>query len=315
MKSREILSAISMLDKLVVQHPDFSTAFTGINECVLKTEFYKEPMGSLLLAEGGMGKTTTCRAIMSSMSSTTKRSATFETTIIPAFYAEIPSPATVKTVAASMLAQLHDPNPLAGNTAQLTIRLCRLLERCETKLVFLDELHNLLDTTKTTTRINNNVCNWIKSIVNNTSVSFCLVGLPEFAPILSIDSQLSRRFPLHFKLNKLTPGTLDTAGTLPPFLQEVFDQAKNILSLRSTPNFSNELMVNQVYAATSGNPSFIMSLIKESLFIALSNNDNSITKEYLALAWDKGITAKATLTTANPFKMSAGSLAGQLKRK
>lgn len=313
MDTREILSLVSILDRLVVQHEDLSNAYNGINECVQKTEFYKESVGSLLIAEGGMGKTTTCRALMGSMRGTIKTTETYEVTTIPAFYAEIPSPATVKTVAASMLAQLNDPNPLIGNTAQLTSRLCALLKKCETKLVFLDELHNLLDTNKTTTKINRNVCNWIKSIVNNTSVSFCLVGLPEFAPILSIDSQLSRRFPFHYKLNKLYPGTPESPGALASFLEEVFIQALEIIKLDSMPNIYNQHIINQVYAATSGNPSFIMSLIKESICYSLKSGSRTVEIEHFAIAWDTGVTARSSITKNNPFRMSPGELAGYFR--
>jgi hypothetical protein len=313
MNARDALHLISKLDRLVVQHEDLSNAYYGINECILKTEFYKESVGSLLIAEGGMGKTTTCRAIMSQMKGTIKNTETYQVTTVPAFYAEIPSPASVKTVAASMLTQLNDPNPLIGNTAQLTTRLCNLLKKCETKLVFLDELHNLLDTNKTTTKINRNVCNWIKSIVNNTSVSFCLVGLPEFAPILSIDSQLSRRFPFNYKLNKLTPGTQENPGTLAKFLEEVFIQALQVIKLESMPNINNQHTINQVYAATSGNPSFIMSLIKESIYCSLTAGSSAVDIDHFASAWDTGVTAKSTITKNNPFRMSPGELAGYFR--
>lgn len=309
MTTRENIAKVSKLDNIIVQYPEFEYALEGIQECVLKSEFYKEPVGCILSAEGGMGKTTICRTIMAGMSGRMKNLKTYEATIIPAFYAEVPSPATVKSVAASMLTQLKDPNPLIGNTSQLTARLCTLLGHCETKLVFLDELHNLLDVSNSKTKINTNVCNWIKSIVNTTSVSICLVGLPEFAPILYIDSQLSRRFPLHFKLEKLTIGTVDSPGTLSPFLQALANQAEDILGLKSVHNFSNYHAAYQMYAATSGNPSFIMALIKESALITLNQNRDNLDINSLALAWQTGITAKASLTPNNPFDMSLGMLA------
>ncbi|MFG8445220.1 TniB family NTP-binding protein [Pseudomonas aeruginosa] len=315
MTDKTFLAVVSELDRLVIQHPEFERAFNGVKECAEKSEYYAEPVGCLLSAEGGMGKTTICRTIMSTMPSGVKRLEDCEKNIVPAFYAEVPSPATVKTVAASMLSQLNDPNPLVGNTAQLTERLCKLLEQCETKLVFLDELHNLLDTSKSRARFNTNVCNWIKSIVNNTSVSFCLVGLPEVSPILSIDSQLSRRFPLHYKLGRLTIGGQNLTGTLSPFLATVANEIKRIMKFQATPDFSQYELTLRIYTATSGNPAFIMSLMKESCLLALKENQETLEIHNFKTAWDKGIVAKSSLTTKNPFCLPISELSKALGPK
>lgn len=313
MKSISSLQRVAVLDRLVIQHPAWVRAMQGIRDCVEKSEVYREPVGSLLLADGGMGKTTVCRAILTQMPHATKAERGMEKTVIPAFYAEAPSPATVKTVAASLLAKLNDPSPLAGNTAQMTQRLCKLLAVCETKLVLLDEFHHLLDIRKSSTRINSNVCNWIKSLVNETRVTFCLVGLPQFAPILAIDSQLARRFPLEFVLSSLKVGTFAEPGPLLPFLAQIKQTLLHKLQFQAVPHLDRHDIALQIYAATAGSPSFIMSLIKDAARFALDAKSNQLTLEDFALAWDGGITAKASLCRDNPFKISAASLAAALR--
>lgn len=313
MNQHNIFSRVAQLDKIVVRHPALQNALLGIKECVTKTHFYREPMGSLLLAEGGMGKTTVCRSILAEMPESIKVDSNMSRTLVPAFYASVPSPASVKSVAASLLAKLNDPSPLAGTTAHMTTRLCHLLAICETKLVFLDEFHHLFDVQRTTTRINLQVCNWIKSLVNSSKVSFCLVGTPTFAPILASDSQLARRFPIQFLLNPFTAGTNEYPGTLAPFLNEIREYSMQQLELKAFPHFGEEHIINQIYIATGGNPSFIMSLIKESILNALTSGTNTVCLKNFSAAWEKGITSQATLSKNNPFLMSPGSLAGIIR--
>ncbi|MDP3670351.1 MAG: TniB family NTP-binding protein [Telluria sp.] len=314
MIQNDLFDRVALLDKVVVRHPALEAARLGIEECVAKTRAFREPVGSLLLAQGGMGKTTVCRMLLASMPPRVKHERRVEKTLVPAFYAAIPSPATVKSVAASLLTNLNDPSPLAGTTAHMTVRLCRLINACETKLIFLDEFHHLFDIKKTSTSVNLSVCNWLKSIVNATKVSFCLVGLPDFAPILANDSQLTRRFPIHFALRALRPGDNQHIGALIPFLASVRQQAMHRLELSAMPRLDGLFAANQMFAATGGIPAFVMALIKQSLLVALRQDRNSVTMEDIADAWDSGISAQASLTSSNPFRMHEGELAAFVRR-
>ncbi len=309
-----VLDRVANLDKLVIRHSRLLLALNGIENCIIKTQRYRESMNCILVADGGMGKSTVCREILSRMKAYEVKDGASEKTIIPAFYAEIPSPATIKSVATSLLRKLNDPNPSVGNTESMTTRLCLLLRVCETKIILLDEFHHLMDINNRSTRLNLKVCNWIKNLVNRVRVTFCLIGLPEFEPILRSDSQLARRFPLRYFLSPL-PVVANNLGSLSAFLEEVETYCKSKLKLSAMPNLASRLMVYQMDAATSGNPAFIMSLIKETLIIALKNGGNSVTIEDFALAWDSGITFTASRVEENPFRMTMNILANNLKVK
>ena len=207
MNDLAIYERVAKINRFIVRHSEFDYAFEGITQCMLKSQIYGEPIGSILHADGGHGKTLLCKAIIKQMPSSQRIVDGYEKSIIPAFYAQIPSPATVKSVGSMLLKELGDPNPLSGDTTQITLRLCHLLRQCETKLVFLDEFHHLFRFQKTVTKLNIVVCDWIKSIVNETQISFCLAGLSQFVPLLEMDSQLSRRFQYHFPLNALSLGS------------------------------------------------------------------------------------------------------------
>ncbi len=310
----EIIRRVAELDKLVIAHPAFSNVIRSINDCILKSEVYREPVGCLLLAKGGMGKSTVCHTVLSQMKSSIKRVGAVEKTIVPAFYSEIPSPATVKGVAASMLKDLGAVSPFSGTTIQMKARLCTLLAAAETKLVFLDETHNLFRRGNRSTAVNSEVCAWIIGMVNEAKISFCLVGLPDFAAHLSADSQLTRRFPLHLHLKPLLPGDQSQPGALVPFFAQFMRETSARLSLKSIPDLNYLFLSTQVYAATGGIPAFIISLIKEAVLNALSSGHDNISLDDFAIAWDRGLISESSLVKDNPFRMSQGALAGALRR-
>jgi Cdc6-like AAA superfamily ATPase len=315
MPREDLIQRVAQLDKMIVAHDAFSAALLGIEDCVAKSQFYREPIGSLLLAEGGMGKTTVCNVIVSRFPKTNEQDDNFERTIVPAFYFEIPSPATVKSVAASMLEALGADRPLSGSSANfMTDRLCKLLGKSKTILVFADEFHNLFSYGGRSTKINTLVCNWIKWMVNYTKISFCLVGRPDFASFLLSDSQLTRRFPMHFQLKPLSAGDQDGPGTLVPFVAETMQQAKHRLQLDSVPSMDTLYSATQMYAATGGSPSFVIALVKEAVLNALESGTATVTLENFAAAWDRGGCNSASLTKVNPFRLSNGALATAMRR-
>lgn len=315
MNAHNPITSIAKLDNIVICHSDFGNAIDGIEHCLQKSSVYREPVGCMLTGLGGYGKTTVCRVVMSRMPSTVKVVDDCEKIIIPAFYCAIPSPATVKSVAIALLIQLKDPNPYVGTTAQLTKRVCHLLKQCQTRLVFLDEFHHLYDVLRNSTRVNTAVCNWIKSIVNDTGIMFCLVGNTDFPHYLVQDSQLSRRFPKEFRMHSLRPSTQEDSGLIKPFMKEIIFRCNKIMSIEFSCDFSEDHTCNQIYAATAGNPAFVMSLLKEAIYITSQSGGSVVTVNDFALAWEEGICSLASRTKTNPFNMSPGVLASHLRGK
>ena len=298
---------ISSFNNIVVTSDEFMTAFQGIQNCVKRSIVYKEPIGSMLLAKGGLGKTTLCKTIVSQMPKSTKIEEDHKKTIIPAFYVEVPSPATVKSLAITMLHELGDPTYNSGTTSYLTDRLSFLLSMCETKLVFLDEFHHLFDRKQSYTRMNVTTGNWLKTLVNRTGISFCLVGLPEFAEVLQVDSQIARRFPFIYTLNPLYIESNQGLGTIYAFLSEI---ARKMAEQKITfsPPLDTPLMGMQIHTATKGYHSYIIGLIRESIINALNEGRTIVNNYDFSKAWELGITDYISKLNADPFKMSISQL-------
>lgn len=304
---------IGMINNIVITSDEFMTAFDGIKSCVKRSMAYKEPIGSMLLAKGGLGKTTLCNAIVSQMPRSVKIEKDHQKTIIPAFYVEVPSPATVKSLAITMLQELGDSSYKSGTTEYLTSRLRHLLAECETKLVFLDEFHHLFDRKPSSTRMNVTVGNWIKTLVNKTGISFCLVGLPEFAELLQVDSQIARRFQFIYTLNPLEIETIKGDGSIYAFLNEMSNKLseQNILF---SPALDSPLLGLQLFSATQGYHSYIIGLIRESIINTLNDGRNIVTSNDFSDAWRLGITSFISKQNKNPFNMSLSQLSSVLSR-
>lgn len=303
---------ISSINNIVVTSDEFMNAFKGIQDCVKRSIAYKEPIGSMLLAKGGLGKTTLCKALVSQMPKSTKIEEDHKKTIIPAFYVEVPSPATIKSLAITMLHELGDPTYNNGTTSYLTDRLSYLLRMCETKLVFLDEFHHLFERKQSYTRMNATIGNWLKTLVNQTGISFCLVGLPEFAELLQVDSQIARRFPFIYTLNPLYIESPQGHGTIYAFLSEIARKMAQ-QNITFSPPLDNTLMGMQIYTATLGYHSYTISLIRESIVNALNEGRLIINKSDFSTAWQLGITDYISKLNSDPFKMSLSQLAVKVR--
>ena len=313
MNKLDALELSKKLNNMVITSSEFTKAYDGITSCSAHTKAYQKPMGSLLIAEGGLGKTTLSQSILKKNPGYEKQEDGYTKRVVPVFYIQIPTPATVKSVAGMMLKALNDPAPLSGTIAQMTERLCYLLKLCETELILMDEFHHLFDMQKVSRKMNIDVCNWIKTVTDSTNISSCLIGLPEFAPLLQIDSQLARRFPLTFKLSRLNIGSTQSPGTLYGFLSQVEKNVEKRLALKFLPRLINPLFVLQIYASTKGYHHYIISLIREALLFALLADSDVITQQYFSLAWDKGITSYTNMTTQNPFHMDTSELVQRMK--
>jgi Bacterial TniB protein len=296
---------VAALDSIFVTHRSLTEAIDGITECISWSRVSLEPKGALLAGLGGAGKTTICRAIL-------KRFPPEQLTIdkavintVPAFFCSVPSPSGIKALASQMLEKLGDPAPGRGTAPNMTNRLCKLLKECRTRVIILDELHHLL---KTKGRRHSNVedvCEWLKGLMNDAGVMLCLVGTPACEAILQTsDGQMSRRFAHRYRLQDLSCGTLAAPGDLAGFLQRLAIEYSKSLDGLAMPEFHSHELVAKMWAATSGRPSFITLLLQKAILAALNGQRTSVTVNDLAYAFSEGVTIDVAQVTNNPFEMS-----------
>lgn len=303
---------VARIDNTIVNHSKLKAAIEGLEECIIWSKFNKEPAGAVLVGEAGTGKTTVCNAILTRYPPSVVETNAMTIRATSAFYASVPSPSSIKTLAAELLKHLGDPKPRSGTADSLTERLVKLLKISRTQIILLDEFQNLLAESKVGDPRANKICDWIKTLVNETGVTICLVGTPDCEVLVSSDPQLGGRFARRFRLHPLTLGTERSRGELEEFLLAMASKFVERLEFTSVPDFVDHKNAVRMWAATGGNLRSVMRLLKEAGVIALSANRKNLVMSDLAEAFDKGITEFQARCDLNPFSVSYESLLGAL---
>lgn len=318
MISTKNITRVNKIDSGFIPHAAINNAINGIERSISLSKSSKEPVNVMLTGPAGTGKTTVCNAILSKRTREFRVRENCEVTLIPAVCSLVPSPVTTKGVASSMLSSLGDPRPTRGNTLELTERLGKLLEMCETKVIFLDELQHLLKRDVRTR--NDNVKDWLKSIINQFKVPIVIVGTPECAEIINTDSQLARRFTTHLKLKNLEYG-FSAKGEFRKFIEALADSFIKEAKLKSFPDLTSKQVSLAIYAATGGNPADITTLFKVATLNGLDNNRENIELQdfgdaysCLSLPNSLGVTSPFTLSSDHLMKTIKNSLQQGIRR-
>lgn len=306
MYTEEFLEKLKLFNDSFVDHKAFSTARERIEESMQKTQYSRESINGLLLANPGSGKSSLCKLIAKRNPPKIISNGEFEIIETPVIFAELPETATPKKLASTLLEALGDPNPEKGTEFNLMRRAIKGLTECKTQLVFIDEFHNLLNVDRTT-KAKRDACQALKRLVNQTSCMWCLVGLPEFADVL--DKEVARRFMRRYTLPALTVGSAESPGQLPIFYRHMIRRATEIFELKSVPPSTDKHFLQQLYVATGGMPSYIVELIKEALSENSKFGKNDLEVSDLSTAWDSGICRQVCLSEHNPFTLSPKDLA------
>ena len=286
------IEKLSPLRNFVCHHSNFANALASIEECMQISYMNKQPIGSLLLGEGGVGKSTICRLIKSKYKPYKHIDNNFEKLIVPAFYFPVPSPITIKSLAIRMLEELGCLDQ-TGTSEQINYRLRILLKECETKLIMLDEFHHIYNSNAQKNKTSESVANWIKTLADETKISICLVGLPNIQDNLFFDTQLARRFSHVIKLKPLILNESIEQSTLTPFLKQVSNFLSKKLWLTFEPEIYSPNLAKCIFLATSGYQAYVMQLIYHSCLNAMNSNRSTvaITDFYEAYA-NKGLIYK-----------------------
>lgn len=271
MDNNSNIQTLSKLRNFICHHSDFSNALSAIEESMQMSQMNNQSTGCLLLGHGGVGKSTICKLIKSRYKSYKSIESNMEKLIVPAFYFPVPSPITIKSLAVRMLEELGCTDH-RGTSEQLNYRLRILLNECKTQLIMLDEFHHIYSSSAQKNKTSENVANWIKTLVDETKICICLIGLPNIQENLFIDSQLARRFPRVLKLNPLTLDTNHEKGTLRPFLKQTSIYMSKNFNISFDPDITSNDLLKRIFLATSGYQAYVMQLIYQSCLCALNHN-------------------------------------------
>ena len=284
---------LDRLNAALIRYPRFKELHRDIREGQEMSRLSDEPQCMSLEGVTGAGKSTLVRDYAALFPRMEER----DGTRIPIFYTETPSPATVKGMAASMLARLGDPAAHRGTLWSMNFRLIRLMIACQVELAILDDFHHLID--RETNRILEQVSDWLKVLIKETGVMFLVVGIAgKVEPILEANAQLSRLFAVRETLApfRCDPVDQDSIQEFARFVQ----YAEKAIATPLPETLPRLELLYRLHYATDGVVGNLMNLLRYAALIARQAQKTSLDLSVLAEAFNKRL-VKHLKGKVNPF--------------
>ena len=276
-----------------VFYPRLKELHQEICRCQSLSRIAGEPQCMALEGVTGSGKTTLIRRYAAEF----PRQETVHGSVIPVFYLETPSPATVKIMASRMLEQLGDPAAYIGTIGPLNSRLIKLLKACQVELVILDDFHHLIDTE--TDRILAKVSDWLKVLIKETNIPFLVVGIEgKVDRILQANAQLSRLFAAREMLFPFVwqPGNQAAIQAFHVFVRTV----EKSIGKQLEGTMQRTELLYRIYYSTNGVVGNVMNLMRYAVMLAEESSLSVLSQSLLAQAFEKRL-GKHMRGKVNPF--------------
>ena len=289
----ETHSVLARANTALIRYPRFKALHRDIRECQEMSRLANEPQCMSLEGVTGAGKSTLVRDYVALFS----RVEETDGTRIPVFYAETPSPVTVKGMAATMLAHLGDPAAHRGTVWSMNFRLIQLMIACHVELVILDDFHHLID--KKTNRILEQVSDWLKVLIKETGIPFLVVGIAgKVECILEANAQLSRLFAVRETLQPFCCNPADEAS-IQEFARFVH-YAEQTIAMPLPETLPRLELLYRLHYATDGVVGNLMNLLRYATLLSRRQRKTGVDLATLATAFDKRLT-KHLKGRPNPF--------------
>jgi nucleoside-triphosphatase THEP1 len=304
--STDTEAKLTQFGQTIILHPQYAAALETMHYGFNATRLRGEPCSTLLLGEPGTGKSTACTHMISLIGGTqTESSEGGSTKLVHAFECVVPATYSINDLCTAMLKKLGDTPPV-GKLATLQNRLFRLLITCETKLIIIDDIHDLLN--RGAEKTCNNVCKWIKYVANTSEIPIMLSGKEKAQKLIDENEELAGRYPYRALLSNLQ-------------YDEIFKSVLRKLNMEMNRlgQFTNPLHITDndiagaIYLHTNGNMREIRTLLYGIMLSALSRDDRTVTRNDCILAANIINENRPNPNYVNPFEQSWTLLEKKIK--
>lgn len=278
----------------LIRYPRFKELHEEIRMCQALSRIAGEPHCMALEGVTGAGKST----LVKSYAQAFQRLETTAGTQVPVLYMEVPSPATVKGVAAATLKHLGDPAASKGTLWSLNERVIYFIQACGVELVIWDDFQHLFDTE--TERVLAKVSDWLKVLIKETGVTFLVVGMEgKVELILQANPQLSRLFAAR---ETLQPFAWDAANpkTVHEFSRFV-DFVEQAVGLPLPTEVARVELLHRLHYATAGVVGNMMNLARYAVVLAHQQGKAKLDLTVLSQAFQNRL-QKHLRSKVNPFE-------------
>lgn len=248
--------------------------------------------GLLIQGPSGVGKSTLVKEYIRSL----EESGSLDPKKRTVLFVEMPSSPTKKNLAAAMLAELKDPFAEArGHSAEVKFaRVVLLLKSLGVEMVVFDEAQHLVDYRRNGAY---EAADWIKSLMNETNITFVLIGLKRTEGLLLANEQLRRRFSATVDYDRFTL----TAKTSLQFVMLLGAIAGELPV--QTISFTEPTMIKRFHQASCGLIDYLIKIVDRAVWLVQVRSLAGIELPVLAEAFEDEVWSKAT-EERNPFSAS-----------
>jgi type II secretory pathway predicted ATPase ExeA len=278
----------SALATNVIETPVFKAATDALDQLMAMNR-HKINEGLLITGLTGCGKTTVAKEFTKANPPVDGQ----KNQRRPVVYFKLPANPSPKSLAVAALSAFGQAYT-RGTTAELEKRLVTLLQAAETHVVIVDEAHTLVE--RGNEKDQRMVADTIKNVMEDSGVSFTLMGLPVLKELLVSNEQLRRRFSRQVTLERLPLLSRNDLNVFTKLLRSILKAAECPYS----PNLLKPGSVERIHYATNGRPSYVAKLFVYAIAEARKAGSRTIGKAHVERAFLSSIYPGATAEW-NPF--------------
>lgn len=274
-----------------IHSPQAVRALTRLGEIHGDSRRTGASKGLLIQGPSGVGKSTLVKEYIRSLEESKSHDPQKRTVL----FVEMPSSPTKKNLAAAILAELKDPFAEArGHSAEVKFaRVVLLLKNLGVEMLVLDEAQHLVDYRRNGAY---EAADWIKSLMNETSIAFVLIGLKRTENLLA-NEQLRRRFSATVAYDRFT----FSAATSLHFVM-LLQAIEGELPVQ-TISFVEPTMIKRFYLASNGLIDYLIKIVDRAVWLVQVQDLPGIELPVLAKAFEDEVWSYVT-EERNPFSAS-----------
>lgn len=227
--------------------------------------------GAMLIGPTAIGKTSLIQEFMDRHRDPTDNARRWEF-----LYVEAPEKPSIKALYMEILSRCNIYAKW-GTAEQLKQRVIQTLKDLNVKMLFIDEIHNLL--TAQSERIKTQCRNALKGLSNRLQIPIILVGTDEAKEVIEGDPQVKNRYPIF----EMTPWENDED------FESLLYTLESRMPLRKASNIFISPILDKIHEISEGILGNIAIIVKESAIEAIETGKEKITLGIIEKLRKKGV--------------------------